>query len=46
MVIGADAVVQTELSLNAVGSLNATGRLFYAVGPATENARRPYVVSL
>ena len=29
-----------------VGSLNATGRLFHAVGPATENARRPYVVSL
>jgi len=29
-----------------VGSLNATGRLFHAVGPATENARRPYVVNL
>ena len=29
-----------------VGSLNATGRLFHAVGPATENARRPYVISL
>jgi len=29
-----------------VGSLNATGRLFHTVGPATENARRPYVVSL
>ena len=29
-----------------VGSLNATGRLFHAVGPATENFRRPYVVSL
>jgi len=26
--------------------LNATGRLFHTVGPATENAWRPYVVSL
>ena len=51
---GADAVVRTELSVKCrrkqasliVRSLNATGRLFHAVGPATENARRPYVVSL